>query len=388
MKGYYMKRNWKIIIVGIILLVSIIGLSVWFLIMPGLNKMAEANKYRDLTVEEKTKMISSINTKYEEKIKKVNEEYDKEVDKIKEKYNEKINNIKSEYSKKIDEVNNKKNEKQLEQDREFRSNGFNEKYYSLKNEISELQQKVWDLELEKSDKIREMEGKQSKEISPKFESKTEKISLLEKSKNEEIYKVENRSTTRFKIRINGLFKIMLGSIIALIPILYVIITFNKLTKLSNYVKEKWSSVDVLLKQRTDMIPNIVEVIKGYVKHENKTLVEVTKARNLVVKASNKLEEINTNKDLTNNVDKLLLIHEDYPELKANKNFLKLQDELVDLEKKISSSRQDYNSAVLLYKNKQNTFPSNIVSNLFNFKSELFFTSSEEDKENPDINFNK
>lgn len=388
MKGYYMKRNWKIIIVGIILLVSIIGLSVWFLIMPGLNKMAEANKYRDLTVEEKTKMISSINTKYEEKIKKVNEEYDKEVDKIKEKYNEKINNIKSEYSKKIDEVNNKKNEKQLEQDREFRSNGFNEKYYSLKNEISELQQKVWDLELEKSDKIREMEGKQSKEISPKFESKTEKISLLENSKDEEIYKVENRSTTRFKIRINGLFKIMLGSIIALIPILYVIITFNKLTKLSNYVKEKWSSVDVLLKQRTDMIPNIVEVIKGYVKHENKTLVEVTKARNLVVKASNKLEEINTNKNLTNNVDKLLLIHEDYPELKANKNFLKLQDELVDLEKKISSSRQDYNSAVLLYKNKQNTFPSNIVSNLFNFKSELFFTSSEEDKENPDINFNK
>ena len=383
-----MKRNWKIIIVGIILLVSIIGLSVWFLIMPGLNKMAEANKYRDLTVEEKTKMISSINTKYEEKIKKVNEEYDKEVDKIKEKYNEKINNIKSEYSKKIDEVNNKKNEKQLEQDREFRSNGFNEKYYSLKNEISELQQKVWDLELEKSDKIREMEGKQSKEISPKFESKTEKISLLENSKDEEIYKVENRSTTRFKIRINGLFKIMLGSIIALIPILYVIITFNKLTKLSNYVKEKWSSVDVLLKQRTDMIPNIVEVIKGYVKHENKTLVEVTKARNLVVKARNKLEEINTNKDLTNNVDKLLLIHEDYPELKANKNFLKLQDELVDLEKKISSSRQDYNSAVLLYKNKQNTFPSNIVSNLFNFKSELFFTSSEEDKENPDINFNK
>lgn len=383
-----MKRNWKIIIVGIILLVSIIGLSVWFLIMPGLNKMAEANKYRDLTVEEKTKMISSINTKYEEKIKKVNEEYDKEVDKIKEKYNEKINNIKSEYSKKIDEVNNKKNEKQLEQDREFRSNGFNEKYYSLKNEISELQQKVWDLELEKSDKIREMEGKQSKEISPKFESKTEKISLLENSKDEEIYKVENRSTTRFKIRINGLFKIMLGSIIALIPILYVIITFNKLTKLSNYVKEKWSSVDVLLKQRTDMIPNIVEVIKGYVKHENKTLVEVTKARNLVVKASNKLEEINTNKNLTNNVDKLLLIHEDYPELKANKNFLKLQDELVDLEKKISSSRQDYNSAVLLYKNKQNTFPSNIVSNLFNFKSELFFTSSEEDKENPDINFNK
>ena len=383
-----MKRNWKIIIVGIILLVSIIGLSVCFLIMPGLNKMAEANKYRDLTVEEKTKMISSINTKYEEKIKKVNEEYDKEVDKIKEKYNEKINNIKSEYSKKIDEVNNKKNEKQLEQDREFRSNGFNEKYYSLKNEISELQQKVWDLELEKSDKIREMEGKQSKEISPKFESKTEKISLLENSKDDEIYKVENRSTTRFKIRINGLFKIMLGSIIALIPILYVIITFNKLTKLSNYVKEKWSSVDVLLKQRTDMIPNIVEVIKGYVKHENKTLVEVTKARNLVVKASNKLEEINTNKNLTNNVDKLLLIHEDYPELKANKNFLKLQDELVDLEKKISSSRQDYNSAVLLYKNKQNTFPSNIVSNLFNFKSELFFTSSEEDKENPDINFNK
>lgn len=383
-----MKRNWKIIIAGIILLVSIIGLSVWFLIMPGLNKMAEANKYRDLTVEEKTKMISSINTKYEEKIKKVNEEYDKEVDKIKEKYNEKINNIKSEYSKKIDEVNNKKNEKQLEQDREFRSNGFNEKYYSLKNEISELQQKVWDLELEKSDKIREMEGKQSKEISPKFESKTEKISLLENSKDEEIYKVENRSTTRFKIRVNGLFRIITGSIIALIPILYIIITFNKLTKLSNYVKEKWSSVDVLLKQRTDMIPNIVEVIKGYVKHENKTLVEVTKARNLVVKASNKLEEINTNKDLTNNVDKLLLIHEDYPELKANKNFLKLQDELVDLEKKISSSRQDYNSAVLLYKNKQNTFPSNIVSNLFNFKSELFFTSSEEDKENPDINFNK
>ena len=383
-----MKRNWKIIIIGILLLVSIVGLSVWFLIIPGSNKMVEANKYKDLTVEEKTKMISDINSKYEEKIKKVNEEYDKEVDKIKEKYSEKIDNIKKEYSKKIEEANNKKNEKQLEQDRVFRSNGFNEQYYSLKEEISNLQQEVWDLELEKGDKIREMEGKQSKEISPKYESKTEKINLLKKSKNEEINKVENRSATRFKMRANGLFKIILGTIIALIPILYVISTFNKLTKLNNYVKEKWSSVDVLLKQRTDMIPNIVEVIKGYVKHENKTLVEVTKARNLVIKASNKLEEINANKDLTNNVDKLLLIHEDYPELKANKNFLKLQDELVDLEKKISNSRQDYNRAVLLYKNKQNTFPSNIVSNLFNFKPELFFTTSEEDKENPNIDFKK
>ena len=383
-----MKRNWKIIIIGILLLVSIVGLSVWFLIIPGSNKMVEANKYKDLTVEEKTKMISDINSKYEEKIKKVNEEYDKEVDKIKEKYSEKIDNIKTEYSKKIEDANNKKNEKQLEQDRVFRNNGFNEQYYSLKEEISNLQQEVWDLELEKSDKIREMEGKQSKEISPKYESKTEKINLLKKSKNEEINKVENRSATRFKMRANGLFKIILGTIIALIPILYVISTFNKLTKLNNYVKEKWSSVDVLLKQRTDMIPNIVEVIKGYVKHENKTLVEVTKARNLVIKASNKLEEINANKDLTNNVDKLLLIHEDYPELKANKNFLKLQDELVDLEKKISNSRQDYNRAVLLYKNKQNTFPSNIVSNLFNFKPELFFTTSEEDKENPNIDFKK
>ena len=383
-----MKRNWKIIIIGILLLVSIVGLSVWFLIIPGSNKMVEANKYKDLTVEEKTKMISDINSKYEEKIKKVNEEYDKEVDKIKEKYSEKIDSIKTEYSKKIDDANNKKNEKQLEQDRVFRNNGFNEQYYSLKEEISNLQQEVWDLELEKSDKIREMEGKQSKEISPKYESKTEKINLLKKSKNEEINKVENRSATRFKMRANGLFKIILGTIIALIPILYVISTFNKLTKLNNYVKEKWSSVDVLLKQRTDMIPNIVEVIKGYVKHENKTLVEVTKARNLVIKASNKLEEINANKDLTNNVDKLLLIHEDYPELKANKNFLKLQDELVDLEKKISNSRQDYNRAVLLYKNKQNTFPSNIVSNLFNFKPELFFTTSEEDKENPNIDFKK
>ena len=161
-----------------------------------------------------------------------------------------------------------------------------------------------------------------------------------------------------------------------------------MTHLSNLVKEKWSQVDIFLKQRTDLIPNIVESVKGFTGHEKSTLTNITKARNQVIKATTKEEEIEANKNLSNAINKLLFLQEDYPELKANTNFMNLQENLKEIENNISYARQIYNKAVLKYKNKLEMFPSNIIADIFNFKPELFFTIDSDDRENPNINFNE
>ena len=145
--------------------------------------------------------------------------------------------------------------------------------------------------------------------------------------------------------------------------LYVVNTYNTFVKLRNRVKDQWAQIEVQLKRRFDLIPNIVETVKGYAKHESDTLKGVIEARNKFTVASTPEDEMKANNELTGAIRQLFALSESYPELKADTSFLKLQSNLEETEDKISSARQFYNDTVLSLNNKVELFPSNLVANV-------------------------
>ena len=187
---------------------------------------------------------------------------------------------------------------------------------------------------------------------------------------------------------------MEGWMIALIIIVVIVVlilafvgmTYNKLVVLRNKVKDQWAQIDVLLKRRADLIPNLVETVKGYASHESETLENVIAARNKLVDAKTTEEEIKADGELSRALGRLMAVAEAYPDLKANTNFLDLQNNLKESEDKIQYARQFYNDTVFNYKNKIEVFPSNIVASLFNFKPEAFFEIDEASKEAPKVQF--
>ena len=148
--------------------------------------------------------------------------------------------------------------------------------------------------------------------------------------------------------------------------------YNSLVGLRNQVKNGWAQIDVQLKRRYDLIPNLIETVKGYVKHEQGTLENITKARAQAMGAGSVGEKARAEGQLTDAVNKFLVVAESYPDLKANQNFLALQEELKSTENKIAFSRQSYNDQVMFYNNKLEMFPSNVIGGMFNFKPEEFF----------------
>lgn len=174
--------------------------------------------------------------------------------------------------------------------------------------------------------------------------------------------------------------------IVVIILLWFIATYNTLIGLRNRTRDQWSQIEVQLKRRADLIPNLVETVKGYAKHEKSTFEEVVKARNTFSSASTKEEEIKASGELSGVLNRLFALAEAYPELKANENFVDLQENLKDSEEKISMMRQFYNDTVLTYNNKVQTIPSNIVANLCHFKEETFFRVEEKDREVPKVSF--
>ena len=154
--------------------------------------------------------------------------------------------------------------------------------------------------------------------------------------------------------------------------LFAISNYNSLVRLRNQVKNAWSQIDVQLKRRHDLIPNLIETVKGYMTHERTTLENITNARSKAVSAQGVSEKAKAEAQLTEAMGKFNLVVENYPDLKANQNFLALQEELTSTENKISFARQNYNDQVLYFNNKIQMFPSNIIANMFNFKEEVFF----------------
>jgi LemA protein len=182
--------------------------------------------------------------------------------------------------------------------------------------------------------------------------------------------------------------IIVGVIVILI-IVVLIATYNKLVRLRNQVKNAWAQIDVQLKRRHDLIPNLIETVKGYMKHERETLEAITKARNLAQQAASSGPGVRSKAEteLSSALGRLLAVVENYPDLKANQNFLALQEELTSTENKLSFSRQYYNDSVLSYNNRTQMFPSNIVASMTGFKaSEFFEVSVAEEREAPKVSF--
>lgn len=183
--------------------------------------------------------------------------------------------------------------------------------------------------------------------------------------------------------------VILGIIVVLLVIFVSI--YNGLVGLRNLVKNAWAQIDVQLKRRHDLIPNLVETVKGYKNFERETLEAVTKARNIAVQASSGgagvAQRAQAEGDLGSALSRLMVVVERYPDLKANQNFLALQEELTSTENKISFSRQYYNDSVLKYNNQTQMFPSNIIAGMMNFKaSEFFEVKSAEEREVPKVQF--
>ncbi len=180
--------------------------------------------------------------------------------------------------------------------------------------------------------------------------------------------------------------IIIAIVVVLFIVMYLINTYNGLIKFKNMVEDQWSQIDVQLKRRFDLIPNLVETVKGYATHEKETLDAVISARNTYASAATPKDSMKAEGELEGALSRLFALTEAYPDLKANVNFMKMQEELTETEDKIASSRQFYNDVVLQFNNKVEMFPSNIIAGMFNFKKEEYFTIDEVSKENVKVKF--
>jgi LemA protein len=181
--------------------------------------------------------------------------------------------------------------------------------------------------------------------------------------------------------------LIIVAVVLVLLIIFVIGIYNALIRLRNQVDNSWSQIDVQLKRRHDLIPNLVETAKGYMQHERGTFEAITKARSQAMGAKNVSEAAQAEGALGEALSKFMLVVENYPDLKANQNFLAVQEELTSTENKISFARQSYNDQVLFFNNKIQMFPSNIIAGMFSFSERDFFElESDAEREVPKVSF--
>ncbi len=176
-------------------------------------------------------------------------------------------------------------------------------------------------------------------------------------------------------------------VIVVVVAAWVVAMYNGLVVLRNRIENAWSQIDVQLKRRTDLIPNLLETVKGYAAHEKEVFTKVTEARSALVNAQGVHDQAEANNMLTGALKTLFAVAEAYPDLKANQNFMMLQEELAGTESKIAYARQFYNDTVLKYDNKREKFPSNVIAGLFGFKEREYFEVGEADREPVKVSFN-
>jgi LemA protein len=165
-------------------------------------------------------------------------------------------------------------------------------------------------------------------------------------------------------------------------VLYAVLGYNRLVRLRNRIENAWSQIDVQLRRRYDLIPNLVETVKGYASHEKEVFQKVTEARAKAINATGVMAQGQADNALTGALKSLFAVAENYPDLKANQNFLMLQEELSGTESKIAYSRQFYNDTVMTYDTTRETFPSNIIANMFGFGEREYFQTGEEAAREP------
>lgn len=181
---------------------------------------------------------------------------------------------------------------------------------------------------------------------------------------------------------------VVGVVIAIIVLIaiYVLVQYNSFVKLNNRISEAFSTMDVYLKKRWDLIPNMVETVKGYAKHEKETLEKVISLRNSAYENMSDEEKIKANEQLTSGINKIMALAEAYPDLKANENFKDLSNQLTKVEEDIANSRKYYNGVVRIYNDKVKMFPSNIFAGLFGYKAKKMFETDAAERENIKVEF--
>ncbi len=179
---------------------------------------------------------------------------------------------------------------------------------------------------------------------------------------------------------------MILGIGTVVIIAILILIYNSLIRLRNQVDNSWAQIDVQLKRRSNLIPNLVEAVKGYMKHEKSTLENVTKARTSMMNATGVKESADASNMLSDALKSLFAVSENYPDLKASQNFIQLQEEISGTENKIAYARQHYNDMVMVFNTKIQTIPNNIIAGTFNFKEKELFEANEEEKKNVKVSF--
>ena len=183
--------------------------------------------------------------------------------------------------------------------------------------------------------------------------------------------------------------VIIAVVIIVLILLWIMSMYNSLVKARNKVRNSWSQIDVQLQRRFDLIPNLVETVKGYMNHEQGTLEKIAALRTSWASANTVQEKAELDNQLSGTLKTIMAVSENYPDLKANANFAKLQEDLKATEDKLSYSRQFYNDTVTMYNNKLEVIPSNIIASIFNFKPEqLFKVDSEEARSNVKVSFDK
>ncbi|MBW1901603.1 MAG: LemA family protein [Deltaproteobacteria bacterium] len=180
--------------------------------------------------------------------------------------------------------------------------------------------------------------------------------------------------------------VVILALLILIPFMYLKGTYNSLVTMDESVKGAWAQVENQLQRRYDLIPNLVETVKGYASHEKEVFVKVTEARSKVAGAANISDKIQANNQLSSALSRLLVVVERYPELKANTNFVRLQDELAGTENRIAVERRRFNETVKAYNIKIRSFPTNIIAGMFGFEKAAFFDVPQERQEAPKVKF--
>lgn len=182
--------------------------------------------------------------------------------------------------------------------------------------------------------------------------------------------------------------IILISVIAIVAIIVIFLvgSYNGLVKKSETVDTNLSNLDVMLQRRADLIPNLVSTVKGYTSHETEIIDSITDARTKLMNANSVEEKSNANNELSSSLNALMVVVENYPDLKASQNFIQLSDELSGTENRIAVARKDYNDAVKDYNLKVKTFPGNILAGMFGFEQKQYFEANESSREVPSVNF--
>jgi LemA protein len=186
----------------------------------------------------------------------------------------------------------------------------------------------------------------------------------------------------------GLIIVGIIIVVGLIPYAYLKSTYNTLVTMDESVKAAWAQVENQLQRRADLIPNLVETVKGFATQEKEVFIKVTEARSRVAGAGTINEKIEANNQLSSALSRLLVVVERYPELKSNANFMRLQDELAGTENRIAVERRRFNEAVRVYNTEIRSFPTNIVAGMFGFEKATFFEVPKEAQEVPKVKFNQ